>query len=190
MARAPCRFQLHRLIQVVGLAIASGGVILALVKFEGLEDDHKHRRLGLTVMILGWLQPFNALIRPHPPKDDERKSALRWGWEILHKGIGYLTLGLAVVTIFWGLELAETFGGLAEDHTTYRNAYIGILVVLGVLWASLSVFHFINQRRKSKDKASSDGSGGVQKPLDTPAAAPAGSGAGGQFLTTTDQAAV
>eukprot|EP00892_Ulva_mutabilis_P010891 jgi/Ulvmu1/8174/UM040_0071.1 len=179
----PIWFQLHRLIQVIGLAIATGGVILALVKFDSLEDDHKHRRLGLTVMILGWLQPLNALIRPHPPKDDERKSALRWGWEILHKGVGYLTLILAIVTIFWGLELAETFGGLKEDHDTYRRTYIGILIALGVLWASLLVFHFINKRRKCKDKASSDGSGGVQKPLEE---APSG----GQYVVSANPTTV
>lgn len=171
---------LHRIIQIAGLAIASGGVILALVKFESLEDDHKHRRLGLTVMILGWLQPFNALIRPHPPKDDERKSALRWGWEILHKGVGYATLVMAVITIFWGLELAETFGGLMDDHDTYKSAYIGVLIALGVLWVALLGFHFVNARRIKNKPASSDGSGGVQKPLD----APAGQTDGGQVVVS------
>lgn len=177
----PVWFALHRIIQIIGLALATAGVAIALSKFEGLEDDHKHRRLGLTVMVLGWLQPFNALIRPHPPKDDERKSALRWAWEIFHKGIGYVTLVLACITIFWGLELAETFGGLMEDHETYRSAYIGVLIALGVLWAGLLGFHFFNKHRLAKSapaKPMSDGSGGVDKPLDNPPRA------GGQYVVS------
>lgn len=180
---ATCRFALHRIIQIIGLALATAGVAIALINFE-LDHTHKHRRLGLTVMILGWLQPFNALIRPHPPKDDERKSALRWAWEILHKGVGYATILMAIVVIFWGLELAETGGGLREDHDTYRSSYIGVLIALGVLWIGLLAFHFVNARRIKKSKPakpSSDGSDGVQKPLE---AAPPSTAAGGQYVVS------
>lgn len=41
--------------------------------------------MGLVVMILGWLQPLNAFIRPHPAAKNEEKPKKRLVWEIVHK---------------------------------------------------------------------------------------------------------
>jgi hypothetical protein len=119
-------------------------------EFEALEDNHRHRTLGITVMIFGWLQPLNALIRPHPAKEGEKKAPLRLGWEILHKGVGYLAILLAVVEIFFGLDVAETFEPFSEAHSSWRGAYIGILAAVLGIWISLLVAHFRRKRCQEK----------------------------------------
>jgi protein-S-isoprenylcysteine O-methyltransferase Ste14 len=148
-----CRFLLHRIIQVVGLVLALAGFIIALIKFESLDLDvpeqRNHRALGITVMIFGLLQPLNALVRPHPPKEGEKKPPLRLGWEILHKGLGYLALILAVVTIFLGLKVGETFPPFSESKK-WRNAYIGLLVVVIVIWVALLGNHFLRKKNQAK----------------------------------------
>jgi hypothetical protein len=60
-------FQLHRAIQTTGLIFAIVGFIMALsFVSKGNHITATHHKLGLTVMIIGLLQPLNALIRPHP----------------------------------------------------------------------------------------------------------------------------
>ncbi len=64
--KPPFWFKYHRIIQSVGLVVAIIAFILALSMIKGSHFDEPHHRLGLVVMILGILQPLNALIRPHP----------------------------------------------------------------------------------------------------------------------------
>ncbi len=60
-------FQLHRAIQTTGLIFAIVGFIMALsFVSKGNHFTATHHKLGLTVMIIGLLQPLNAFIRPHP----------------------------------------------------------------------------------------------------------------------------
>jgi hypothetical protein len=65
-AKVPVWFQYHRVIQTVGLCVAIIGFIMALTMVDGDHFMRPHQRLGLAVMIMGLLQPMNALIRPHP----------------------------------------------------------------------------------------------------------------------------
>ncbi len=65
-AKVPVWFQYHRIIQSVGLCFALVGFIMALTMVDGDHFMRPHQRLGLAVMIVGLLQPMNALIRPHP----------------------------------------------------------------------------------------------------------------------------
>ncbi len=60
-------FQAHRAIQSLGLIVSIIAFILALDMVpKGSHFTKVHHKLGLAVMILGILQPMNALIRPHP----------------------------------------------------------------------------------------------------------------------------
>jgi hypothetical protein len=65
----PVWFQAHRIIQSTGLIVSIIAFIIALSMVpKGSHFTKLHHKLGLAVMILGILQPMNALIRPHPPK--------------------------------------------------------------------------------------------------------------------------
>lgn len=165
---------------MIGLILATAGVIIALVEFNPTNAEYsstgdlphaQHRALGLTVMVFGWVQPFNALIRPHAPTEGEKRSLLRLGWECLHKGLGYLAIILAVVTIFLGLQLGKTFPpfsdskGDGQNVDTWRNLYIGLLVSVIAVWAAMLVYHFLRKRSLANKKGTSEHSSDVKAHL-------------------------
>ena len=160
----PVWYHIHRIIQVVGLVLATAGFIIAVTQFEALnlEDNvHRfHRGLGIAVMVFGWFQPLNALIRPHAPEKGESKPLLRLGWEILHKGLGYAAILIAVVVIFLGLRIGEDFPPFADDNnvSTWRGLYIGLLIAVLAAWALMLALHFIRKRKERTESQSSHSS--------------------------------
>ena len=78
----------------------------------------------------------------------------------LHKGLGYITLILAVVTIFLGLQLGKSFPpfsdpkGDAQNVDTWRSLYTGLLVSVIAVWAALLAYHFWRKRSQANQKAS------------------------------------
>jgi len=152
-------FKLHRSIQMVGLLLAVIGWIIALINFNVFKDygfrNYQHGICGMVVMILGLIQPLNALIRPHPPSTpEEEKSTKRWLWEIWHKSSGWMAVGLAVPTIVLGtLSLPNL-----EDQATLQMGY-GIGCIGGLLLLTAYIFYDkktfeLAQETKQKDSAS------------------------------------
>eukprot|EP00980_Cylindrotheca_fusiformis_P030371 scaffold24719_cov147-Cylindrotheca_fusiformis.AAC.1 len=120
----------HKTMQVVGLILALAGWIIALHNFDVFADvgynNYRHGICGMVTMVLGLLQPLNALIRPHPPSEGEIKSSLRQLWEVVHKGSGYVAILMAAATIILGTKILPE----PDDKRAFQVAY-GIL--LGVL---------------------------------------------------------
>ena len=154
---------------MIGLVLATAGVIIALVEFNPTDAEltstseiphFQHRALGLSVMVFGWFQPLNALIRPHPAKEGEKTPLLRTAWVCLHKGLGYITIILAAVTIFLGLQLGKSFPpfqdpkGDGQNVDTWRNLYIGLLVSVIAVWAAMLGYHFWRKRSLANKKSS------------------------------------
>lgn len=127
-------FKLHRGIQTLGLLLALAGWILALVNFSVFKDvgfnNYRHGICGMVVMILGILQPLNALIRPHAPEGDEEKSTTRLLWEIWHKSSGWIAVLLAVPTIVLGTLSLPRPNDQAKFQIGYAAGCIGGLLVL------------------------------------------------------------
>lgn len=130
-------FKIHKSVQCVGLLLVTVSFIIILNYSNALADKesstlrYPHAVMGVTTMVLGYLQPLNAVFRPHATKEGEEKSSARAVWEILHKGLGWSTLMLAVATIGVGTTL------LAEKSTQRAfqicyGALIGGLLVLVV----------------------------------------------------------
>jgi len=134
-------FKLHRGIQMFGLLLAVIGWSIALHNFSVFKDygfrNYQHGICGMVVMVLGLLQPLNALIRPHPPKDaSEEKSTARLVWEIWHKSSGWMAVVLAVPTIVLGtLSLP-----MLNDQTTMQMIY-GIGCIGGLLLLLAYIFY-------------------------------------------------
>lgn len=151
-------FQIHRVLQVVGLLFAIVGWIIALVNFDVFRDkghhSYKHGILGMVTMVLGLLQPLNALLRPthDGTTKDDAKTALRVVWEYAHKGTGYVALALAVVTIGYGtLSLPNP-----DDQKTFQTAYgAGVGGFLLLLFVILQYDRATYQEEHHPDKASS-----------------------------------
>ena len=119
-------FKIHRMMQILGLVVAICGWGVALAKFTALEspgtDSFNHGVMGMTVMVLGLLQPLNAFFRPHPADEGEEKPMKRLLWEILHKASGYIAIFLAAATIAYGTTVI--FG----HNTEFQVAWVVTLV--------------------------------------------------------------
>lgn len=108
-------------------------------------------------MVAGWLQPINAILRPHAPdrKNGEVKTTLRLVWEIAHKALGYVTAFCAIVNIFFGFKLGETFNVFNQEGTgadSWRSGYIAVLAVI-VAFAVLGFIFTLLKGRKSAPPA-------------------------------------
>ena len=133
-------FQIHRVLQITGLIFAIAGWIVALTSFTSLLDkpfnNYRHACLGMTTMVLGLIQPLNAIVRPHPPTEGEEPTTARRTWEIVHKGLGYISLILAVVTIGYGTTLLPK----PEQQRAFQYAYgIGAGGIFLILMIGLNI---------------------------------------------------
>jgi len=156
-------FKLHRGIQMLGLLLAVIGWIIALVNFNVFLDvgfrNYQHGICGMVVMILGILQPLNALIRPHAPESEaEAKSTKRVVWEIWHKSSGWMAVGLAIPTIVLGTLSLPSL----DDQKSFQMGY-GIACGCGLLGLVAYIFYdkktYEQQqasKKQSKDSASSE----------------------------------
>lgn len=144
-------FKLHRSIQMLGLLLAVIGWAIALVNFNVFLDvgfnNYYHGICGMVVMILGILQPLNALIRPHAPNADEEKTTKRFAWEIWHKSSGYIAVLLAVPTIVLGSKSLPNL----EDQTTVQIGY-GVGCIGGLLVLVAYIFYDKKTFETAQDK--------------------------------------
>jgi len=105
-------FVLHKGLNYAAWAasLVGAGLGVGYVAAGSLRAAHfasAHARLGLVVVLLGFLQPLNACVRP--PKlapGALAPSPARVAWEAAHKTQGYLTLALGVAAVFTGIALA------------------------------------------------------------------------------------
>merc|ERR1711871_408036 len=116
-------FRIHRPVQMLGLSLALIGWSIALSRFHvfgsGFNKFSLHGGLGMTVMVIGLLQPINALVRPHPKPRTLRRKV----WEHIHKKSGYAAVLLGLVTVTIGVTLNVVAKALLPG-------YIAALVVL------------------------------------------------------------
>jgi len=115
-------FKVHRGFQMLGLTLAIAAFVIAVRNFNSTTN---HAKIGIVVMALGISQPFNALIRPHNPEAGEEKTTGRKVWELLHRGVGWVAICLAAVTIVMGTVLLP----FPDQQTTYQIVY-GVVVFL------------------------------------------------------------
>ena len=146
-------FKIHRIVQVLGLVVAICGWGIALAEFSvfGSSGTHSynHGVMGMTVMVLGLLQPLNAFLRPHPAEAGERKPVKRLIWEIIHKASGYIAIILAAATIFYGTTVI--FG-----HNVEFQAAWGVTLVWVVLFSAYCGYDgYKYKRESSKDVTAS-----------------------------------
>ena len=115
-------FKIHAVLQPVALILAIIGWSVALRNFDVLGSPgtnmYNHGVLGITTMVLGLLQPLNAVFRPHAPNEGETASSLRSAWEWVHKSLGYVAILLAIPTIALG-----TLNLNPSDAKTFQIAY-------------------------------------------------------------------
>ncbi|KAK6780263.1 hypothetical protein RDI58_022447 [Solanum bulbocastanum] len=138
----PAWFYLHISCQcsayVIGVAGWATGLKLGS-ESKGITYD-VHLNIGIALFCLATLQVFALLLRP---KKDHK---YRFYWNIYHHGVGYTMLILSLVNVFKGLDILD-------PATKWRSAYIGILVVLGVIALLLEVVTWIVVLKRKSNKS-------------------------------------
>lgn len=81
------------------------------------------------VMVLGILQPANALFRPHATPEGQKPELKRRLWEVGHKSSGYFAVLLAFAAIYTGAMLG--YSPIAE-YDRWAVRLLGLLLELGV----------------------------------------------------------
>lgn len=139
----PAWFYLHVACQisayVVGVAGWGTGLKLGSDS-KGITYD-THRNIGITLFALGTLQLFALLLRPKPD------HKYRLYWNLYHWSVGYVVIILSIVNIFKGFDILD-------PEKKWKNAYIGIIIAIGVVAAALEAFTwFVVLRRKKNGEA-------------------------------------
>ncbi|XP_013403073.1 actin-fragmin kinase isoform X2 [Lingula anatina] len=121
--KGPKWFLIHRVLQSTGLFFALAGFICAIVSVRFDHFSFAHGIIGLIIMILGLLQPLNALIRPHK-EQNEVISRKRWIWELIHLNTGRLALILALINMvlaYIAMELWTRIKGKGRSEQMELN---------------------------------------------------------------------
>ena len=96
-------------------------LLFSLLPFGAHHAPHPVQ-LGLTVFIIGLLQPLNAFVRPG------KDAPLRRAWELLHKGVGYGVLPVAALTILFGLRLIHASHSLQVVFIVYAALFAVVFI--------------------------------------------------------------
>ena len=93
-----------------------------------------HTIIGLVVVILGTLQPLNAMFRMHPPADgwpNGVKPMKRKLFEWVHKGSGRIATILGILNVGIGVILVRAYG--FDDSVTTVATIFSILGIVPVI---------------------------------------------------------
>jgi len=98
-------FQVHQGFQLFGMTLTTTAFIISWIMVDGIFFDTLfHAQLGLTVMILAYLQTLGGILRPHVSQENEEKTPARKVFEIVHPWMGRIIILAAIVTIFAGIS--------------------------------------------------------------------------------------
>lgn len=130
----PFWFQFHRVVQCLGwvMMLAAFGLTVAAVPSGSAHFATPHGALGLTVVILGALQPFLAAVRPAKTAPGQQRTAARFLWEMAHKFVlGWaVLLALAPAAIFTGLTAFAAAQGLTIAYAVWLALVLCLLAAL------------------------------------------------------------
>ncbi|KAJ6329496.1 hypothetical protein OIU77_011049 [Salix suchowensis] len=142
-AVSPAWFYLHVICQSSGYAVGVAGWATGIK----LGSDSPgvtygtHRNLGIIIFALGTLQVFALLLRPKP------EHKYRRYWNIYHHTVGYTTVVLSIGNIFEGFDVLDS-------ENTWKTAYIGVLVFLGVVTAVMEALTWFIVIKRNKTASS------------------------------------
>lgn len=137
--RDPWWFRLHLVCQIGGISLALASFILALGWFGPIydvaittEESRTHGTVGIVAMSLGLAQPVNGLLRP------KHGHKFRFGWEVLHKGSGWIALFVAAAAVVLGINLFHRYNSaqFPDSKTNFFVAYIVASVVVVLIGAA------------------------------------------------------
>ncbi|CAI9756665.1 unnamed protein product [Fraxinus pennsylvanica] len=149
----PAWFYLHATCQtsayIIGVAGWATGLQLGS-ESPGVQYT-SHGTIGIVLFCLGTLQVFALLLRPR--KDHK----YRFYWNIYHHSVGYAVIVLSIINIFKGFDILN-------PENKWERAYIGILVVLAFLAATLEAYTWyvvVNRKKSAASQKMPNGANGT-----------------------------
>jgi len=139
-------FRLHKRFQCVGwlLQLLGCGAAIWYAQSQGVHFRSTHSWIGIFVVVIGTLQPLNAILRPHKRSlvhtdltvtRTEEKTKARVIWEVVHKGLGWIAVIIGPLNCVLGIALAHTFGN--------PSSLVMTAIVLAALCILLPVLFFL-----------------------------------------------
>jgi len=122
-------FKFHQAFQIFGMTLATTAFVISWVMVDGdFFATLFHSQLGLTVMILAYLQTLGGIFRPHVSEDEEKTMA-RKIFEVIHPWMGRILILAAIVTIFAGINTLWHWW----VHIVFGIAcgFYGLVVIIG-----------------------------------------------------------
>jgi len=146
-AGVPAWFAGHRMLQSAGVALQLLGFIFIFIHKKAGHFKLPHEVLGLSVVVLGLLQPLNAQLRHlkcigHPLPDGTRTAA-RAAWELMHKACGWVCLAGGAANVVLGPVFASTLRfrtGLVVGSAIFLGLSLGSLVLGGLALEARRLF--------------------------------------------------
>jgi hypothetical protein len=115
-------FVVHRWVQSgSGILLVVGFALGVIVSGSGSHFTNPHGIIGLTVFLLGILQPINAAFRPPKAPSTTKRTA----WEWTHKIGGYGSVLLAAANIYIGLRLVHSM-----RYIVIYSVFLGFCAIL------------------------------------------------------------
>ncbi|KAJ3679179.1 hypothetical protein LUZ60_017190 [Juncus effusus] len=113
-------FQTHVYLQYSGIAIMLLGVLFAAAELRGFFISSLHVKFGVVALILAFIQPLNAYLRPKKPESGQLASSQRVFWEYLHIYTGRTAVLAGTVALFTGMKhLGNRYGGENVEGLTW-----------------------------------------------------------------------
>lgn len=117
-------FQVHRAVQTLGFAVGCGGIAAAFVAVGSWYTVYTaHRDIGITVIVLTFVQVLSIVWRPAVD------SKIRRPWRLGHRWLGTATAVLAIANIYYGIVHVARLGTWA--WATY-TAILGLIFIAAV----------------------------------------------------------
>ena len=138
-------FIFHRLLMVLTwcLTIAAFFLIFAHLDFTWTEipfDENPHALLGCITTGLCFIQPFMAMLRPHP--GDTMRPLFNWA----HWFVGNSALGVGLAAIFLAVDLDK-----AELPAETVYLLVSYVIFYAIIHISLTLVNCITQRKNRSD---------------------------------------
>ncbi|XP_065638068.1 cytochrome b561 and DOMON domain-containing protein At3g07570 [Quercus suber] len=117
----PIWFYLHISLQSVGFILGVIGVICGFILNNHLNANvGSHKSIGIFILLLGCIQVMALLARPN------KESKFRKYWNWYHQNVGRILIILAIVNVFYGINLTGTGHGWAAGY----GVLLGILFII------------------------------------------------------------
>nr|GMD43960.1 cytochrome B561 and DOMON domain-containing protein At5g47530-like [Ipomoea batatas] len=141
-AADPAWFYLHATCQILAYIVGVSGWATGLQlgsQSPGVQFT-AHRTIGIVLFCLATIQVSAMLVRP------KKEHKHRVYWNMYHHAVGYYIIILGIINIFKGVKILN-------PEKKWESGYVGILVGLGLVAATLEVFTWcvVIKRKKNVD---------------------------------------